>query len=118
VCDGEAKDGGCDESMSRRDGALNAQQGFVSVQGGTGDMRGMVRGVIVRKDSFPHRLFGWGVVVENGGVPIVRSLGYLRLTGAPLLRLFLKFHPSGGARPSPLKSDEIYRGIIVIGKVG
>jgi hypothetical protein len=118
MCDSKAEDSRCNELMSSRNGTLNARWGFVSIWGCIGDMREMVWGVIVHKDSFPHHLFGWGVVIEDSGVPIVRSLGYLHLTSASLLCLFPKFRPSGGAQPLLLKSNEIYRGIIVIGKVG
>ena len=98
MCDGKAEESGCDKAVAHGDGALYSRRGFVALGGGTGDMGGMVGGVIIREDSFPHHLFWWGVVVEKGVMPVIRSvgylqpvirsIGYLRLS-APAVRLFL-----------------------------
>ena len=98
VCDGKAEKSGCDEAVAHGDGALYAWRGFVAIRRCTGDVGGMVGGVIIREDSFPHHLFWWGVVVEGGIVPVIRSVGYLRPVirsigylrlSAPVVRLFL-----------------------------
>ena len=78
MCDGEAEDGGGDEAVAHGDGALYARRGFVAIRRCAGDVGGMVGRGIVGEDLFPHRLLGWGVIVEKGDVPVVRSFGYLR----------------------------------------
>ena len=98
VCDGKAEKSGCDEAVTCGDGALYTRRGFIALGRGTGDVGGMVGGGIIRKDSFPHHLFWWGVIVEEGMVPVIRSVGYLRpiirsigylCLSAPAVRLFL-----------------------------
>jgi hypothetical protein len=69
--------------MVHSDSALYSWRGFVALRGCTGDVGGMVGRGIICEDSFPHHLLGWGVGIEKdgvpvGGVPIVRSVGYLR----------------------------------------
>jgi hypothetical protein len=118
VSNGEAEYGGSDEVVPLGYGSPNAQWQFVSIWRGAGDVGGMVRGGIVHEDSFSHNLFGWRIVIKDSdGVPIVRSIGYLCLMVAPALHLVPKFRPSGGAQPSPLISNEIYRSAIIISKV-
>jgi len=72
------EEGGGDETMMHSDGALYAWRGIVTIRGHTSDVRGMVEGGVICKDFLPHYLFGWGVIIERVGVPIVRSVGYLR----------------------------------------
>jgi len=103
----DAEEGRSDESMVHGDGTLYTWRGFVAIGRHTGDVGGMVGRGIICKDFLPHSLFGWGVVIQEGGVPVIRSIGYLHLS-APEVRLVLKFHPGGCPRPSPLISNEIY----------
>jgi hypothetical protein len=80
VCNGQAEEGRGDEAVAHSDGALYSQRGFIALGGSAGDVRGMVGGGVIHEDSFPHHLFGWGIVIEieRDGVPVVRSIGYLR----------------------------------------
>jgi len=126
VCDGKLEEGRGDETMAYSNGALYTLRRFVALGGRTGNVGGMVGGGVIREDSFPHHLFGWGIVIKEGGVPVVRSVGYLQPVirsigylhlSAPEVRLFPKFRPSGRSWPSPLISDKIYRRRIVISKV-
>jgi hypothetical protein len=96
--DGEAEEGRGDKAMAYGNGALHSWRGFVAIGRRAGYVGGVVGGVIVGEDLLPHRLFGWGVVVEKGKVPVVRSFGYLRPVirsigylrlSAPVVRLFL-----------------------------
>ena len=112
--------------MSYSDGSLYARRGFVSIRGCTGDVGGMVGGGIVHEDFLPHYLFGWGVIVQKGDMPVVRRIGYLQpiirsigylCLSAPEVCLFPKLHPSGCSHPSLLISDEIYGRRIMISKV-
>jgi hypothetical protein len=112
--------------MSHSDGSLYARRGFVAIGGRTGGVGGMVGRGIIRKDFLPHHLFGWGIVVQEGDMPVVRSVSYLwpiiRSIGylclnAPEVCLFPKLRPSGCSWPSPLISDEFYRHRIMISKV-
>lgn len=107
---------GCDEVMAHCYGSLDTWRGFISIGRHTGNIGGMVEGGIISEDLLPHCLFWWGVIVKDGWLPIVRSIGYLHLI-APLLHLIPKLHPSGGAQPLPLISDEIYGSVIVVIKV-
>jgi len=64
--------------MAHGDGTLYARRGFVTLGGCAGDMGGMVGGGIVCEDLLPHRLLRWGVIIQEGDVPVIRSVGYLR----------------------------------------
>jgi hypothetical protein len=87
VCDSNTEKGGCDKAVAHGDGALYSRRGFIALGRGTGDVGGVVGWGIIREDSFPHRLFWWGVVIKKGVPrPIIRSIGYLRLS-APAVRL-------------------------------
>ena len=98
MCESKTEEGRGDEAMAHGNGALYSRRGFIALGGGTSDVGGMVGGGIIREDSFPHHLFWWGVVVEEGMVPVIRSVGYLRPVirsigylrlSAPAVRLFL-----------------------------
>ena len=91
-CDTE--EGGGDEVVTHGDGTLYTQRGFVAVGGCVGDVRGMVRRGVIQEDFLPHSLFGWGVIVEEAGMPIVRSIGYLHLC-SPEVRLVPRKQESG-----------------------
>ena len=80
VCDCKAEQGRGDEVVTHGDGALYSRRGFVALRRSAGDMGGMVRRGVIHEDSFPHDLFGWGVIIEieRDRVPVVRSIGYLR----------------------------------------
>ena len=84
--------------MAHGDGTLYSRRGFIAFRGGAGNVGGMIGGGVIRKDSFPHGLFGWGIIIEIdgdgvcGGIgdfwPVIRSIGYLRLN-APAVCLVL-----------------------------
>ena len=57
------EDGGCDEPVSFEYGPLDTWWGFIPIWRGTGNVGGMIGGDIVHEDSFPHGLFGWGIIV-------------------------------------------------------
>jgi hypothetical protein len=78
VCNCEEEEDGGDEPMAHSNGALYARRGIVTIRGCVGDVGGMVGRGVICEDFLPHYLFGWGVIIERVGVPIVRSVGYLR----------------------------------------
>ena len=59
VGDGEAEDGGTDETVSMGDGCLDGWWGFIAVWGCAGDVGWVVGGGVVPSDAGPHRHFGF-----------------------------------------------------------